>query len=49
MKKPVILIVDDIDDIRTTLRDFLQMRLDGEFKEAKDGDEAVIFIKSNKI
>ena len=47
MKKPIILIVDDIDEIRATLREFLHMRLEGEFKEAKDGDEAVTFIKSN--
>lgn len=47
MKKPIILIVDDMDEVRTTLREFLQMRYEGKFEEAKDGDEAVEYIKSN--
>jgi len=47
VKKPVILIVDDIDEIRKALREFLQMRYEAEFKEARDGDEAVEYIKSN--
>lgn len=47
MTKPVILIVDDIEEIRKSLREFLQMRYEGEFKEAQDGEEAVVYIKSN--
>ena len=47
MKKPVILIVDDMEEVRITLREFLQLRFSGEFKEASDGDEAVEYIKSN--
>lgn len=46
MKKPVILIVDDIGDVRKTLREYLEMRFEGEFNEAADGDEAAEFIKS---
>lgn len=47
MKKPVILIVDDVEEIRSSLRDFLQMRYEAEFQEASDGEEAVLYIKSN--
>ena len=47
MKKPIILIVDDVAEIRKTLHDFLEMRYDAEFIEAKDGEKAVEYVKSN--
>lgn len=47
MKKPIILIVDDVAEIRKTLHDFLEMRYEAEFIEAKDGEKAVEYVKSN--
>ena len=47
MDKPVVLIVDDEVDVRNTLIDFLEARYDCKFREAKDGDEAVKFVKSS--
>ena len=47
MKKPVILVVDDEKDARSTLINFLNARFDCEFREAGDGDEAVRFVKEN--
>lgn len=47
MDKPVILVVDDEVDIRNTVIDFLEIRYDCKFREAKDGDEAVKFVKSS--
>ena len=47
MIKPVILVVDDEVEARNTIIDFLEMRYECKFREAKDGDEAVKFIKSS--
>ncbi|MDD5617643.1 MAG: response regulator [Candidatus Omnitrophica bacterium] len=47
MTKPVILIVDDEAEARSTVREYLEVRFDCDFKEACDGDEAVKFVKSN--
>lgn len=47
MDKPVILVVDDEVDVRGMLIDFLEARFDCKFREAKDGDEAVKFVKAN--
>lgn len=47
MKRPVVLIVDDEEDARSTLLEFLKGRYDCDFKEAPDGESAVNFIKSN--
>ena len=47
MNKPVVLVVDDEVDARTTIINFLEERFDCKFREAKDGDEAVAFVKSN--
>ena len=47
MKKPIILIVDDVAEIRKTLHDFLQIRYEADFKEARDGEKAIEYIKSN--
>jgi len=45
MKKPVVLVVDDEKDARSTIINFLDQRYDCDFKEANDGDEAVAFVK----
>ncbi|MBL7157222.1 MAG: response regulator [Candidatus Omnitrophica bacterium] len=45
MTKPVILVVDDEKDARSTIINFLDQRYDCDFKEANDGDEAVAFVK----
>lgn len=47
MNKPVILLVEDDKEVRTVLADFMRRRYDCDFKEAKDGDEAVKFVKEN--
>lgn len=47
MDKPVVLVVDDEVDARNTIIDFLEVRYDCKFREAKDGDEAVHFVKSS--
>ena len=47
MNKPSILVVDDEEDARSTIIGFLETRYDCEFKEAKDGYEAVKFVKDN--
>ncbi len=47
MTRPVVLVVDDEVDARNTIIDFLEVRFDCKFREAKDGDEAVKFVKSN--
>ena len=47
MNKPIILVVDDEKDARSTIINFLKERYECDFKEAKDGDEAVEYIKSN--
>jgi len=47
MTKPVVLVVDDEADARSTIIDYLEGRFDCDFKEACDGDEAVKFVKSN--
>lgn len=47
MKKPVVLIVDDEPEARSTIASFLEMRFDCVFEEASDGDEAINFVKSN--
>ena len=46
MNKPVILVVDDEKDARSTLIEFLQTRFDCNFYEAQDGVEAVNFVKT---
>ena len=47
MDKPVVLVVDDEVDARNTIMDFLEVRYDCKFREAKDGEEAVRFVKTN--
>lgn len=47
MDKPYVLVVDDEIDARSTIINFLKSRYDCEFKEAKDGEEAVEYLKSN--
>lgn len=47
MDKPVILVVDDELEARNTIIDFLEARYDCKYREAKDGDEAVKFVKAN--
>ncbi|MDP3790498.1 MAG: response regulator [Candidatus Omnitrophota bacterium] len=44
-KKPYILVVDDESDARSMVIDFLKERYECEFAEAKDGEEAVNFLK----
>lgn len=46
-KKPVILVVDDEKDARSTIISYLCARYDCNFKEAEDGDAAVAFVKAN--
>ena len=46
LTKPIVLVVDDEHDARATVIHFLRERYDCEFKEAKDGEEAVRFVKS---
>ncbi|MFH1996859.1 MAG: response regulator [Candidatus Omnitrophota bacterium] len=45
--KPVILIVDDEAEARKMILNFLNVRFDCEFYEAKDGEEALQFVKSH--
>lgn len=47
MTRPVMLIADDEIEARRAILDFLEARFDCEFKEARDGEEAILFIKSN--
>jgi YesN/AraC family two-component response regulator len=47
MKKPVVLIVDDEPEARSTIAGFLKMRFNCDFKEVNDGEEALEFVKSN--
>ena len=47
MRKAKVLVVDDEDDARSTVIDFLKKRYDCEFSEAKNGEEAVNFLKSS--
>lgn len=47
MNKPIVLVVDDEVDVRNTIIDFLEARYDCKFREAKDGDEAIKFVKTN--
>ena len=45
MNRPVVLIADDEEGARSTILGFLKERYDCEFAEAKDGEEAVNFVK----
>jgi len=45
MNRPVVLIADDEEGARSTISNFLKKRYDCEFAEAKDGEEAVNFVK----
>jgi len=47
MNKPHVLVVDDEIDARSTIINFLKDRFACEFREARDGDEAVKFVESN--
>jgi len=47
MKKPHVLVVDDEEEARSTIIDFLKDRYDCDFVEAGDGDEAIDYVKSN--
>jgi YesN/AraC family two-component response regulator len=47
MDKPVVLVVDDEVEARNTIINFLEARYDCKYREAKDGEEAVKFVKSN--
>jgi len=46
-ERPVVLVADDESDARSTVIDFLKERYECVFKEAKDGEEAISFIKNN--
>ena len=45
MKKPFILVADDESGARSMMISFLKERFDCEFAEAKDGEEAINFLK----
>lgn len=45
MRKPFVLVVDDEPDARSMVINFLKERHNCEFTEAKDGEEAVNFLK----
>jgi len=45
--KPVILVVDDENEAREMIINFLKDRFDCEFKEAKDGESALEFVKDH--
>ncbi|MDO8535644.1 MAG: response regulator [Candidatus Omnitrophota bacterium] len=45
MSRPVVLVVDDEEGARSTISTFLKERYDCDFAEAKDGEEAVNFVK----
>lgn len=47
INKPHILVADDEAGARSMIINFLDARYDCEFQEAKDGDEAIRFIKNN--
>lgn len=47
MNKPCVLVVDDEIDARSTIINFLKARYDCEFREAKDGEEAVKFVETS--
>lgn len=47
MAKPVVLVVDDEVDARSTVSEFLKNRYYCDFREAADGEEAIAFIKAN--
>lgn len=47
MNKPCILVVDDEIDARSTIINFLKERYDCEFREARDGNEAIKFVKTS--
>lgn len=47
MNKPIVLVVDDEEGARSTITGFLKERYDCEFCEAKDGEEAVNFVKGH--
>lgn len=49
MNKPVVLVVDDEPDARSTIINFLKERFDCDFNEAKDGEEAMEFARANHI
>lgn len=44
--KPVVLVVDDEAEARSTIINYLEARFDCDFKEASDGDAAVDFVKA---
>lgn len=48
MQRPVILVVDDERDARTTIAQFLEGRYEGEYHEAEDGEAAVAFIAAHR-
>ena len=47
MNRPCVLVVDDEIDARSTIINFLKVRYDCEFREAKDGEEAVKFVEAS--
>lgn len=44
-KQPIVLVVDDENDARSVVINFLKKRHDCEFAEASDGEEAINFLK----
>ena len=44
---PTVLIVDDENEARSTIRGFLELRYNCVFAEASDGQEAIDFLKDN--
>ena len=49
MERPKILIVDDEDQMRSTLNSFLSERIDCDIYEAADGYKAIEYLKANNI
>ena len=47
MNRPCVLVVDDEIDARSTIINFLKARYDCEYREAKDGEEAVKFVETS--
>lgn len=49
MDTPIILIADDEDDTRSTLKDFLSRRIKCKIFEASNGYEVIEIVKKNKV
>ncbi|MFH1878567.1 MAG: response regulator [Candidatus Omnitrophota bacterium] len=47
MRKPLILVVDDEKEVRSTIVEYLGLRYDCDFFEAENGEDAVNFVRKN--